>query len=129
MVQSFPNYFRRPYIHVVPPTPKGCVDSFQQFNEMFIRHFAGNVQHKKLLMYLSSLSQDTGETIKSYINRFIKEAMGVEDFNDIATITSFTNGLQSSQIYFHLRQTMTRSYEELLEITADYAWVEEEKVA
>ncbi|KAK4845623.1 hypothetical protein QYF36_007196 [Acer negundo] len=34
------------------------------------------------------------ETIRSYMNRFIHEAMMVEDFNNIATVTSFTNGLQ-----------------------------------
>ena len=55
--------------------------------------------------------------------------MGLEDFNDIAAITSFTNGLQSGQFSFNLRQTKPMSYVELLEITANYAWVEEDEVA
>ncbi|KAI9169072.1 hypothetical protein LWI28_006485 [Acer negundo] len=88
----------------------------------------GSLQHKKSLSHLSSLKHGKNETIKEYLSRFNKKVVRIKDFNDIAAINAFTNGLHSGIFSFQLRRERPRSYPKLVEIAAEYTVEEEEEM-
>ncbi|KAK0583524.1 hypothetical protein LWI29_037819 [Acer saccharum] len=73
--------------------------------------------------------QERNESIKKYLARFGKEVAQIEDASDVAVIAAFTNRLQSGRLSFDLRRERPKTYEEMMEITGDYALAEEEEVA
>ena len=84
--------------------PRNSINSFDQFSQAFTQQFMGSLQRKKSLAHLSSLKQGRTEAIREYLARFNKEAVRIEDFNDMAAINAFTNGLQSGPFSFQLRR-------------------------
>ncbi|KAK0606222.1 hypothetical protein LWI29_035319 [Acer saccharum] len=88
-----------------------------------------SVQRRKSLAHLSNLKQESNESLKKYLARFKKEVAQIEDASDVAVIATFTNGLQSGQLSFDLQRDRPKTYEEIMDITGNYALVEEEEVA
>ncbi|KAI9157361.1 hypothetical protein LWI28_021284 [Acer negundo] len=83
--------------------PGNSISSFNQLSKAFIVHFMGSLQHKKSLSHLSSMRQGENETIHEYLSCFNKEAVRVEDFNNVATINTFDNGLQSGIFFISVK--------------------------
>ena len=47
-----------------------------------------------------SIKQREDETLRSYIARFNKGALSIDEANDKILIAAFTNGLQKGKFYF-----------------------------
>ncbi|KAL5777702.1 hypothetical protein ACOSP7_010628 [Xanthoceras sorbifolium] len=129
LCQAFPITFRDLAGSWFGQLSPRSIDNFEQFGRAFSRQFMGSVQRKKSLSHLSSVKQGKGEPIRTYLSRFNREAVQVEDFNDAAAINILTNGLQSGAFSFHLRKQRPKTYPEMVEIAADNARAEEEEIA
>ena len=49
--------------------------------------------YKKSIACLMSIKQREDETLRSYIARFNKEALSIDETDDKILVTAFTNGL------------------------------------
>ena len=76
--------------------------TFKELSAQFASHFIRGHKYKKSTACLMSIKQREDETLRSYIARFNKEALSIDEADDKILITAFTNGLQKGKFLFSL---------------------------
>ena len=69
------------------------INTFKELRAQFTSHFIGGHRYKRSTACLMSIKQREDETLKSYITRFNKEALSIDEANDKILVAAFTNGL------------------------------------
>ena len=80
-------------------------NSFSTFKELsayFIAHFIGGHRYKKSTTCLMSIKQREDEMLRSYISRFNKEALSIDEVDDKILVAAFINGLRKGKFLFSL---------------------------
>ena len=67
--------------------------TFKELSAQFVSHFIGGHRYKKSIACLMSIKQQEDKTLRSYIVRFNKEALSIDEVNDKILVVAFTNGL------------------------------------
>ena len=76
----------------------GFVFSFCQLSESFVSQFAINKVQRKPAWHLYTVRQKENESTKAFLNRFMKEKMGVKDRNDSTACGALMDELRSATI-------------------------------
>ena len=76
------------------------VSTFKELSAQFTAHFIGGHRYKKSTACLMSIKQREDETLRSYISRFNKEALSIDETNNKLLVVAFTNGLQKGKFFF-----------------------------
>ncbi|KAL5569919.1 hypothetical protein UlMin_026494 [Ulmus minor] len=95
----------------------GTISSFHQLSESFISQFAVHKVHRKPTRHLYSITQRENESTESYLIRFVKEEMNVQDRSDAAASGALMAGLRNSTVLKYLvsvEKPNTVSYPELI---------------
>ncbi|KAL5580701.1 hypothetical protein UlMin_013143 [Ulmus minor] len=95
----------------------GTISSFRQLSESFISQFAVHKIHRKPARHLYTITQRENETTESYLTRFVKEEMNVQDRSDAAASGALMAGLRNSTVLKYLvsvGKPDTVSYPELI---------------
>ena len=78
------------------------ISTFKELSAKFTAHFIGGHRYKKSTACLMSIRQREDETLRSYITRFDKEALSIDEADDKILEVAFTNGLQKGKFLFSL---------------------------
>ena len=78
------------------------INTFKELSTQFTTHFIGGHRYKKSMAYLMSIRQREDETLRSYISRFNKEALSIDEADDKILVVAFTNGLRKGKFLFSL---------------------------
>ena len=78
------------------------VSTFKELSTQFTVHFIDKHRYKKSTACLMSIKQQEGETLRSYISRFNKEALSIDEADDKILVAAFTNGLRKGKFLFSL---------------------------
>ena len=78
------------------------INTFRELSAQFTSHFIGGHRYKKSTACLMSIKQREDETLRSYITRFNKEALLINEANDKILVVAFTNGLRKGKFLFSL---------------------------
>ena len=78
------------------------INSFKELSAQFAFHFIGGHRYKKSTACQMNIKQWENETLRSYITRFNKEALSIDEANDKILVAAFTNGLQKGKFLFSL---------------------------
>ncbi|KAL5576657.1 hypothetical protein UlMin_018356 [Ulmus minor] len=95
----------------------GTIPSFRQLSESFISQFSVHKIHRKPARHLYTITQRENETTESYLTRFVKEEMNVQDRSDAAASGALMAGLRNSTVFKYLvsvGKPDTVSYPELI---------------
>ncbi|KAL5554501.1 hypothetical protein UlMin_041902 [Ulmus minor] len=95
----------------------GTLSSFRQLSESFISQFAVHKIHRKPARHLYTITQRENETTESYLTRFVKEDMNVQDRSNDAASGALMAGLRNSTVLKYLvsvGKPDTVSYPELI---------------
>ena len=84
------------------------VSTFKELSAQFIAHFIGGHKYKKSTACLISIKQREDETLQSYISRFNKEALSIDEADDKILVAAFTNGLRKGKFYFPYTKMIRR---------------------
>ena len=76
------------------------INTFKELSAQFTVHFIGGHSYKKSTACLMSIRQREDETLRSYITRFDKEALSIDEADDKILEVAFTNGLQKGKFLF-----------------------------
>uniref|UniRef100_A0A2N9F6C9 Retrotransposon gag domain-containing protein n=1 Tax=Fagus sylvatica TaxID=28930 RepID=A0A2N9F6C9_FAGSY len=76
------------------------IDSFIQPSRTFIDHFIGRQQRGQPPTHLLNVRQREGETLRSYIVQFNKEALQIDRPNEHVTLIAFIAGLHKGDFLF-----------------------------
>ena len=80
----------------------------------FASHFIEGHRYKKSTACLISIKQWEEETLRSYITRFNKEALSINEANDKTLVVAFTNGLQKGKFLFSLYKNDLKTTSDVL---------------
>ena len=69
------------------------INTFTELSTQFTSHFIGGHRYKKFIACLMSIKQREDETLRSYIARFNKEVLLIDEVDDKILVAAFTNRL------------------------------------
>ncbi|XP_065618481.1 uncharacterized protein LOC136062829 [Quercus suber] len=90
------------------------INTFKELNAQFTTHFIGGHRYKKSTACLMSIKQREDETSRSYITRFNKEALLIDEVDDKILVAVFTNGLRKGKFLFSLYKNDPKTMSEVL---------------
>ena len=107
MCRAFPTTLKGPTrIWFNKLTPNSI--SIKELSAQFASHFIGGHRHKKPTTCLINIKQREDETLRSYITRFNKEALSINEADNKILMTAFTNELRKDKFLFLYIRTTQR---------------------
>ena len=80
----------------------------------FIDNFIGGRRSIRPANYLLNIWQREGESLRSYVQRFNKEAVQIDEPNEYGALTTFNAGLRKGDFLFQLCKDPPKSMSELM---------------
>ena len=90
------------------------ISTFKDLSAQFASHFIKRHRYKKSIACLMSIRQWEDETLRSYIARFNKEALSIDEVDDKILLTDFTNELQKGKFLFSLYKNDSKTMSDVL---------------
>ena len=79
-----------------------------------MRHFVGSQQKKRPMDHLLTIKEEEGESLRSYVKRFNKEVLEVDEAEDKMQLTTFKAWLKSKEFVVTLEKSPLESMAEML---------------
>ena len=96
------------------------INTFKELSAQFTAHFIGGHRYKKSTACLVSIKQREDETLKSYITRFNKEALSIDEADNKILVAAFTNGLWKGKFLFSLYKNDPKTMSDVLYRATEY---------
>ena len=78
------------------------ISTFEEWSTQFTAYFIGGHKYNKSTACLMSIKQREDEMLRSYISRFNKETLSIDEANDKILMAAFTNELRKGKFLFSL---------------------------
>ncbi|XP_023892293.1 uncharacterized protein LOC112004298 [Quercus suber] len=114
MCRSFPTTFKGAAREWFTKLPTSSIDNFDQLSNAFLRHFIGGQHPKRPADYLLTIRQGEKETLQSYVKRFTREILKVDEADDKVQLTTFKVGLKSRDLVASLTKNPPKTMAEML---------------
>ena len=101
------------------------ISTFKELSAQFATHFIGGQRYKKSTACLMNIRQQKDETMRSYITRFNKEALSIDEADDKILVVVFTNGLRKGKFLFSLYKNDPKTMLDVLYRATKYMNVED----
>ena len=111
---SFPTTLKGATREWFTKLPKSVVDSFEQLSNALLRHFVKGQRLKIPAYHLLTIRQGEKETLRSYVKRFIRETLEVDEADDMVQLTTFKAGLKSRDFVVSLAKNPPKTMAKLL---------------
>ena len=105
------------------------IGTFKELSTQFASHFIGGHRHKKSIACLMNMRQREDETLRSYITRFNKEALSIDEADDKILVATFTNGLREGKFLFSLYKNDPKTVLDMLYRATKYMNAEDALLA
>ena len=102
MCRAFPTTLRGPARIWFNRLTPNSISTFKDLSAQFASHFIEGHRHKKSTACLMSIRQWEDKTLRSYIARFNKEALSIDEADDKILVATFTNRLRKDKFLFSL---------------------------
>ncbi|XP_075658943.1 uncharacterized protein LOC142628790 [Castanea sativa] len=103
--------------------------TFKELGAQFVSHFIGGHRYKKSTACLMSIKQKEDEMLRSYIARFNKEALSIDEADNKILVAMFTNGLRKGKFLFSLYKNDPKTMWDVLYRATKYMNVEDALLA
>ena len=95
--------------------PNSSICSFVALNDILVEQFASSKKTEKYSDDLYAITQQTEETLRSFVARFNKEKVSITNFNLNTIISAFRKGLKhDSDLYQELTKYPCKTIEDVL---------------
>ena len=94
--------------------PTSSIDNFEQLSNAFLRHFIKGQHPKRPADHLLTIRQGEKETLRSYVKRFTRETLEVDDADDKVQLTTFKARLKSREFVVSLAKNPSKTVAEML---------------
>ena len=78
------------------------ISTFKELSAQFASHFIGGYRYKKSIACLMNIKQWEDEMLRSYITRFNKETLSIDETVDKILMAAFMNRLRKGKFLFSL---------------------------
>ncbi|XP_075655159.1 uncharacterized protein LOC142625369 [Castanea sativa] len=114
MCRSFPTTLRGAGREWFTRLPTSSIDNFEQLSSTFLLHFFGGQRPKRPADHLLTIKQGERETLQSYVKRFTRETLEMDNADDKVQLTTFKAGLKSREFVVSLAKNPPRTMAEML---------------
>ena len=114
LCRSFPTTLKGVTREWFTKLPTSSMVNFEQLSNAFLRHFIGGQCPKRLVDHLLTIRQGERETLRSYVKRFTRETLEVDEADDKVQLTTFKAGLRSRDLVASLAKNPPRTMAEML---------------
>ncbi|XP_077215626.1 uncharacterized protein LOC143850246 [Tasmannia lanceolata] len=85
------------------------IDTFEEFGENLVPHFMSSRKPRKTAASLMALRQEDGESLKTFVSRFNKEALQVPNLDPSAATNALFAGVKSNEFRWAVARRNPRS--------------------
>ncbi|XP_065624581.1 uncharacterized protein LOC112008184 [Quercus suber] len=114
LCRSFPTTLKGAAREWFTKLPTSSIDTFEQLSNAFLRHFTGGQRPKRIADHLLTVRQGEKETLRSYVQRFTRETLEVDEADDMVQLTTFKAGLRSRDLVSSLAKNPPKTMAEML---------------
>ena len=114
MCRAFPNTLKGPARVWFSKIPPNSVSTFEELSKLFVNNFIGGQRHKRSLSSLLTIGQGENESLRSFITRFNREALSVDEVDDKLLLAAFHNGVNFDLFIHKLYEKEPQSMAELV---------------
>nr|XP_023889935.1 uncharacterized protein LOC112001991 [Quercus suber] len=111
---SFPTTLKGAAREWFTKLPTSSIDTFEQLSSTFLRHFIGGQRPKRTADHLLTIRQGEKETLRSYVKRFTRETLEVDEADDMVQLTTFKAGLKSRDLVTSLAKNPQKMMAKML---------------
>ena len=120
LCRSFPTTLKGAAREWFTKLPTLSINNFEQLGNSFLRHFVGGQHPKRLPDHLLTIRQGEKETLRSYVKRFTRETLEVDEADDKVQLTTFKARLKSREFMVSLAKNPSWMMAEMLLKTQKY---------
>ena len=129
MCKTFPTTLKGPARIWFNRLAPNSISTFKELSAQFASHFIGGYRYKKSTTCLMNIKQWEDETLRSYIIRFNKEALSINEADNKILVAAFTNGLQKGKFLFSLYKNDPKTMSDVLYRATKYMNAEDALLA
>ena len=90
------------------------ISTFKELSAQFTSHIIEGHRYEKSTACLMNIKQQEDETLRSYITRFNKEALSINEADDKILMAAFTNRLRKGKFLFFLYKNDPKTMSDML---------------
>ena len=128
-MQGIPHYAKGPTRIWFSRLTPNSIGTFKELSTQFASHFIMRHRYKKSTACLMSIKQQEDETLRSYIARFNKEALSINEANDKILVVTFTNKLRKGKFLLSLYKNYLKTMSDVLYKATKYMNTEDALLA
>ena len=129
MCRAFPTTLKGPAIIWFSRLTLNSINIFKELNAQFTSHFIGGHKYKRSATCLMSIKQREDESLRSYITRFNKKALSINEADDKILVAAFTNRLRKGKFFFSLYKNDSKTMLDVLYKATKYMNAEDALLA
>ena len=129
MCRAFPTTLKGPARVSFSKTPRNSVSSFEELSKLFVNNFIEGQRHKRSSSNLLTIKQGENESLQSFITRFNREALSVDEVDDKLLLAAFHNGVNSDLFIHKLYEKEPQSMAELVHSAQNFMNAEDAIIA
>nr|XP_023877162.1 uncharacterized protein LOC111989567 [Quercus suber] len=114
MCRTFPTTLKGAAREWFTKLPTSSIDNFEQLSSSFVRHFVGGQHPKRTADHLLTIKQGEKETLRSYVTRFTRGMLEVDESEDKVQLTTFKAGLKSREFVVSLEKNPPKTMANVL---------------
>lgn len=129
MCRAFPTTLKGPARVWFSKLPPNSVSSFEELSKLFVNNFIGGQRHKRSTSSLLTIEQGENESLRSFITRFNREALTVDEMDDKLLLAAFHNGVHSDLFIHKLYEQEPQTMAELVHSAQNFMNAEDAIIA
>nr|XP_023911295.1 uncharacterized protein LOC112022901 [Quercus suber] len=114
LCQSFPTTLKGAAREWFTKLPRSSIDNFEQLSNSFVHHFVGGQRPKRTANHLLTIKQGEKETLRSYVTRFTRGMLEMDELDDKVQLTTIKVGLKSTDFVVSLAKNPPKKMAEAL---------------
>lgn len=114
LCRSFPTTLKGAAREWFTKLPASSIDNFEQLSSLFVRHFVGGQRPKRTADHLLTIKQGEKETLRSYVTRFTRGMLEVDESDDKVQLMTFKAGLKSRDFVVSVAKKPSKAMAEAL---------------
>ena len=129
MCKAFPTTLKglaRVWSSKIPPN---SISSFNELSKLFVNNFIKGQRHKCSSSSLLTIEQGENESLRSFVTRFNREALTVNEMDDKLLLAAFHNGVNSSFFIHKLYEQEPQTMAELVHLAQSFMNAEDAIIA
>ncbi|XP_050253760.1 uncharacterized protein LOC126699828 [Quercus robur] len=105
------------------------MSSFEELSKLFVNNFIGGQRHKHSLSSLLTIEQGENESLRSFITRFNREALRVDEMHDKLLLAAFHNEVNYDLFIHKLYEQEPQTMAELIHSAQNFMNAEDAIIA